>query len=345
MSVAVSVLMCAYNADTYLKDAIDSILEQTFQDFEFIIINDASSDTTKSIIASYTDQRIKCYTNEQNRGLTRSLNIGLEKCTGKYIARMDADDLSLPQRLQIQYQFLEKNLNVDIVGSSFYIDNKVYSLPEDDQMCKILLLEKPCFGHPTVMFRKSTIREKNITYNESLIYAQDYGLWIDAAIKGCVFANIKDALLIYRVHNQQISEQKKEKQKEFFQQSQLYYANFVFGEMIKRNKDIYFDFMYVLQKSSFQYFNFKKIVYALCRKHKTRKVLNHTVLKSFLFKRLDEVYCNSIRSKKSELSFFSFLAFFLDKRFSELLNSEERILFIKRYFVNVRNRFCNHNII
>ena len=116
-SPQISVVMPAYNAEKYITEAIDSILFQTFKDFEFIIINDASTDSTKDIIESYKDPRIKLVNNEQNKGVAKSLNIGISVACGKYIARMDADDIALPERFQKQFDFMEQHPNIDVCGS------------------------------------------------------------------------------------------------------------------------------------------------------------------------------------------------------------------------------------
>ncbi|MDD4353774.1 MAG: glycosyltransferase family A protein, partial [Candidatus Nanoarchaeia archaeon] len=123
----ISVIMSAYNTERYIAEAIESILNQTFKDFEFIIIDDGSTDDSLKIIKRYVkkDRRIKLIHNKKNIGLTKSLNKGLKIAKGQYIARMDADDISLPQRFQIQYDFLEKNKDIFLIGTTaFLIDDK-----------------------------------------------------------------------------------------------------------------------------------------------------------------------------------------------------------------------------
>ena len=115
----VTVLMPVYNAEQYLREAIGSILHQTFTDFEFIIINDGSTDRSEEIIKSYTDTRIRYYKNESNLKLIATLNKGFDLAGGKYIARMDADDISLPNRLQLQFELMEKNPEVGLCGTWF----------------------------------------------------------------------------------------------------------------------------------------------------------------------------------------------------------------------------------
>src|SRR3990172_12530717 len=115
----ITVLMSAYNAEKYLREAIESILNQTFKDFEFIIINDCSTDKTKKIIEEYAnkDARIKLINNATNLGLTKSLNIGLKEARGEYVARLDADDVALPERLEKQYEFMNKNRDITLTGA------------------------------------------------------------------------------------------------------------------------------------------------------------------------------------------------------------------------------------
>ncbi|MCP8319033.1 MAG: glycosyltransferase, partial [Candidatus Methylarchaceae archaeon HK01B] len=124
-SPKITILMSVYNGEKYLREAIDSILNQTFKDFEFLIINDGSTDRTVEILRSYHDSRIKIITNEKNMGLTKSLNKGLKIARSEYVARMDADDISYPRRLEVQYEYMKKNPDVGIVGSwNDVIDDK-----------------------------------------------------------------------------------------------------------------------------------------------------------------------------------------------------------------------------
>jgi len=120
----VTVLMSVYNGEKYLREAIDSILNQTFTDFEFLIVNDGSTDRTAEILRSYDDPRIIIINNEKNIGLTKSLNIGLRMAKGEYIARMDADDVSMPERLQKQIELLNQKKNTGLVGTYYTIINE-----------------------------------------------------------------------------------------------------------------------------------------------------------------------------------------------------------------------------
>lgn len=203
--VLVSVVMSVYNGEKYLNEAIDSILNQTFKNFEFIIINDASTDSSKSKILAFSDARIRLIDNDINLGLTRSLNKGISLATGKYIARMDADDISEPERLITQVKFLEKNPDICFCGSWFWLlgEKEVITIPENDAEIRANLLRKNQFAHPTMMFRRE-IFDAGIRYNESLLTSQDYELWTRLILqyKG---ANVPVPLLKYRMHCEQVT--------------------------------------------------------------------------------------------------------------------------------------------
>lgn len=206
----ISVVMPAYNAEKYVTEAINSILNQTFTDFEFIIINDASNDSTKEIIESFRDQRIKLINNEQNQGVAKSLNIGISAAKGKYIARMDADDISLPERFQTQFNFMEQNPEIDICGSwaeTFGYEKKIIEAPLSHGDIKDTNFFSCSMLHPTVIF----INKGEVIYSQEYTSAQDYDLW-SRMIDKLIFANIPEVLLLYRTHPNQIGAMKKQEQ-------------------------------------------------------------------------------------------------------------------------------------
>lgn len=205
----VTVLMSVYNGEKYLKEAIDSIISQTFTDFEFLIIDDASTDRTPEMLRSYGDSRIKIITNEENLGLTKSLNKGLALARGKYIARMDADDISHPKRLEKQANYLDENPEIGILGTNVqYIDesgkyHEILQRPEKDALIKWALCFFNPIAHPTVMMQLYLIKEIN-GYDENIIYAQDYDLWVRLSSKSA-FWNLQDILLYLRKSDNNIS--------------------------------------------------------------------------------------------------------------------------------------------
>ena len=212
ISPSISVVMSVYNGEKYLREAIESILNQTYTDFEFIIINDGSNDKSLEIIKSYSDPRIMLIDNGINKGLIFSLNKGIEIAKGKYIARMDQDDISLPERFKLQVNQFKDHPNAIIVGSDYYLlngkKNTYIKNINDSDYNKAVLLFSPCFCHPTVMM-KNVFRETNISYDKQFVHAEDYKLWTDLSHIG-EYLNVDKPLLKYRHHASQISNQKHE---------------------------------------------------------------------------------------------------------------------------------------
>lgn len=206
----ISVVLPVYNAQNTISEAIDSILNQTFTDFELIIINDGSTDESEKIILEFNDQRIKYYANDGNKGLIYTLNRGIELSMGKYIARMDADDIALPKRFEKQVRVMEENPDIIVCGTQikyFGISkrkSKFYA-PETSKDNKEWLLENTCFAHPTVMMRRSVLIENNISYNCDYKHCEDYKLWIDLSNYGD-FYNLQEVLLLYRLSYTQITQ-------------------------------------------------------------------------------------------------------------------------------------------
>ena len=215
----VTVLMSVYNGEKYIQEAIDSILGQTFKDFEFLIINDGSTDKTGEILESYNDPRIKIINNEKNIGLTKSLNKGLELATGKYIARQDADDISMPQRLEKEVEFLEQNRNVGLVGTDYLFINEkgkvvhIVKCLNGSRELKAKLLKGNQFGHGSVMLRRECI-EKVGTYREEFKFAQDYDFCLRIA-EAYDVANIPEPLYKWRINIESVSVKKKSLQDKY----------------------------------------------------------------------------------------------------------------------------------
>lgn len=199
----ISVVLPVYNTkEEYLRESIESILTQTFGDFELILINDGSTNNAEDIILSYKDQRIRYIKNEENLGLIKTLNKGLKLAQGEYIARMDADDISRPQRFEKQADFLDKNPEVDILGTWFnYFPRQriVQTQTQDKQIKEHMIVNSNQIGHPTVMFRKKIVSQLNAYYDEEATYAEDYALWL-SLLDRAVFANLPEVLLDYRIH-------------------------------------------------------------------------------------------------------------------------------------------------
>lgn len=224
---SVSVVMPAYNAEKYLREAIDSILAQTYKDFEFIIINDGSTDRTKEIILSYSDPRIVYLENEENSGICVTLNKGLDAARGRYIARMDADDIALPDRFALQVDFLDSHPKIGVVGSYLQImDEKgvkkyIFENSPDPDECYINMIFATSVGHPSVLIRKSCLKDNNLEYEEYFRGMEDFFLWWQIA-KHAQISNIPKPLLNYRCHGNQVTKNQinndfLKRQKEFFE--------------------------------------------------------------------------------------------------------------------------------
>lgn len=202
----VTVLMPIYNGETYLKEATDSILNQTYKDFEFLIINDGSKDRSAEIISKYTDPRINLVHNEKNLGLITTLNNGIEIAKGEYIVRMDCDDISVPDRIEKQVKFMDENPEVGMSSSCvelYGLHRKMfYKIPSDYEEIKCDFLFNVPFFHPAMILRKSTLNKYNLRYPDQL-YSEDHALWIKAS-KLFPLKNIPEALVYYRIHKSQI---------------------------------------------------------------------------------------------------------------------------------------------
>ena len=206
-SPLVSVLMPVYNAAPYVEQAIRSILEQTFTDFEFLIINDGSKDASQKVINSIRDERIIFVNHTQNKGLVSTLNEGLKLARGKYIARMDNDDISHPERFAKQVSFMELHPKVGLSGtaySAFGDRPMVVNVPISDADIRDFMRLNSPMGHPTVMMRKSVIETYGLFYRQDATPAEDYRMWYDFS-KVTQIQNLPEVLLEYRVHPQQMS--------------------------------------------------------------------------------------------------------------------------------------------
>ncbi|MGL5964475.1 MAG: glycosyltransferase family 2 protein [Fusobacteriaceae bacterium] len=202
----ISVVMSVYNGEKYLTPAIESILNQTYTDFEFIIINDGSNDQSLEIIQKYKeiDNRIKIHNNKINKGLIYSLNKGINLSLGKYIARMDADDISLPNRFFKQVEFMEEHLDITVLGTGILIFKnnlkfmrKKMRLTCEPEELKINSLFQTSLAHPTVFIRKDDLKKSNLKYELEEKGMEDFGLWLGLS-KNYKFANLPDILLKYR---------------------------------------------------------------------------------------------------------------------------------------------------
>lgn len=200
--------MPAYNAEKYIADAIDSILMQTYTDFMLFIVNDGSKDKTEKIINSYNDDRIVLMNNDNNMGIHKSLNKGIAASSSEFIARMDADDISHPHRLEKQIEFMRQNSSIGLCGTwakKIGAESGEMKHPFQNEELKISLLLACVFIHPTVMIRRSALEQLGEYYKD--VTAEDYDLWSRLA-RITELANIPEVLLDYRVHENQLTQER-----------------------------------------------------------------------------------------------------------------------------------------
>ncbi len=245
MTPKVSVVMSVYNGERYLRQAIDSILGQTCTDFEFIIIDDGSTYGTADIISSCGDPRVRPIKNAENLGLTRSLNIGLDAASGEYVARMDSDDVSLPERLEKQVAYMDEHPEIAASGTW---------AQDIDQEGNILSKRRVPFGkrmnydfwrpspliHPSTIIRVTHLGD--LRYDSRIKYGQDYDLWLRLRKKYKI-DNLPEYLLLYRVHDDSITritwaEQLRSAYEVFYRQTGSAISFELFVELVSRSPNL-----------------------------------------------------------------------------------------------------------
>jgi len=285
----VSVILPVYNADLYLKEAIDSILNQTYQNFELIIINDKSTDNSKHIISNYTDKRINYYENLKNEGLVYTLNRCLKIAKGIFITRMDADDISLPLRFKKQVDFLKLYQEIDLIGSNYYtIDkngkvlNRVkYPLNYED--IKFGLLFNSVLCHPSIMFRRKLIDLNYFIYENEYFPAEDYHLWT-SLIQNIKIGNINDYLILYRIHDSQISNQKIYEQNKIATNIRVNYLLTMYPKFTSKKNALSYFFMH---NNEFKYEYFIESLFVFNSIYNTEK-------NSYLKRKILDLFCSYI---------------------------------------------------
>ena len=313
--IKISVLMSVYDTPVnFLREALDSILNQTHKNIEFVIINDGSAETSViECLAEYADKddRIVLIINDENVGLTKSLNIGLKSCTGKYIARMDSDDISEPGRLEKQLAFMEKEENraVSLVGSDILIfgedceetdTSKNPGAFDDLERHRVRsLFEHSGPPHPTFFIRKSFLDDNNICYREEDLKAQDYGLMTDIYIKDGVIDKIKEPLLRYRIHKAQITGSSFDAQKNFQMNISKEYLRFRYPELSDKESEILASLTTPFKKSTI--FGYKKAINKILSLNEQSEVYNQEIL----IRELDKIWNKKKKKMMKILRFFN----------------------------------------
>lgn len=205
----VTVLMPVFNGAAFLREAVDSVLNQSFKDFELLIVDDFSQDDSVSIIKSYCDSRVRLVQSDRRLRLAGALNFGMEKAKGRFIARMDADDKARPYRIAKQIRFLSQNPSIAICGAAvcrFGSGRREYiGYPSTPDLVKAFALFHCPFSHPTVMFRREWFVRSGFRFDVDYYPTEDYELW-DRVLEQYEGANMPDVLLDYRIHPQALTQ-------------------------------------------------------------------------------------------------------------------------------------------
>ncbi|MGM9837770.1 MAG: glycosyltransferase family 2 protein [Paludibacteraceae bacterium] len=205
----ISILLPAYNAARYLREAVESMLMQTYRDFELLLLNDGSTDSTEQIALELanSDERIRYIRNPHNVGLANTLNRGLSLAQGEFIARMDADDISLPTRLETQVRYLDAHPDVMLCSCAiqqFGASDKLMVGREEFEQVKVDMLFASAIGHASSVWRRAFFENNNLFFNQDEFPAEDYGLWTRAVFYGKL-VNIPDVLYRYRIYPEQVT--------------------------------------------------------------------------------------------------------------------------------------------
>lgn len=314
---AISLIMSVYNGEDYLEEAIDSVLNQSFADFELIVINDCSTDGTADILSKYEaqDARVKVHPNEVNLRLPSSLNKALSFARGKYVARMDADDICLPDRLQKQFDFMEKNPDVALSSCRFMTLKKgVISSGgcggrnDSDSMKALLLVTNPIL-HPGIIARTEVIR--GLGYDKTFTCTEDMELWTRFLLDGHKVEILPEYLMIYRLHDKQITETTLDKQRREVVAIQKNYMAKLLKAMDQEQEEFYVNGVYFRRNIDIQKFlAFYRWAIAVNREN---KLVEEESLKYAFFEILAEYKRNGISKVDLIKAMLSFGVFFLIK--------------------------------
>ena len=235
MKPEISIIMPVHNAEKFLRKSIESLLNQECRNFELLIIDDMSRDSSRKIISEYEDDRVLFFSNKKNEGVAKSLNRLIKHARGKYIVRMDADDISVTNRLDLQLEFMERNEEVGILGGQISMideageivgNNSRFPL-EHRAIAKELMYRCP-IAHPTYFVRKKVYQELGGYSNRP---AEDYDFLLRALSRNVKFANLPEIILFYRVHSESVSQRSELAQLFYAYQSYSKYKSLQFGKV------------------------------------------------------------------------------------------------------------------
>ena len=285
MKPDISVIMSVYNGETYLEEAIESVRNQTFKNWELIVINDCSKDSTAQILADFAlkDERIKVHTNEVNLRLPTSLNKAIALSCGKYIARMDADDICLPDRLEKQFEFMEENKDVALSSCRFMtVKNGVYMSGGAGGRCDsaalraMLLVANPIL-HPGVIAKSEVL--KKYKYDTTLTCTEDLELWTRMVMENQKIEILPQCLLIYRLHDKQITSTTLERQHTEVLKIQQKYYGALLQKMDKKMQEFYISGIYFTETPDIDKFlTYAKWLKSTATKNFKKNNINYALL-------------------------------------------------------------------
>lgn len=329
----VSIIMSVYNGQEYLRESIESILNQTYENFEFIITDDGSKDISLNILKEYLrkDSRIKLVINDSNKGLIYSLNNMLNLSKGKYIARMDADDISLKNRIEEQVKFMEKNDDISMISSSYQaFKDRYFFLKKNIQFItgfeeiKSSLLFRNYICHPAVMIRKEIIKKYNLKYNPEDKGMEDYGLWLKLSKKEKIII-LPQILLKYRYLSNSISANVLKKENSYKNTLKNIFKrelNGIFDEFSIEDLEKHIEICLINNLSNFKYSIEEKLRYLEQLKNNTfiKENYNKESVNKQINERIIEIYLNQsnffkafLKSRKYKISLKKFIFFKLKK--------------------------------
>ena len=287
MTPEISAIMSVYNGEAYLKEAIESVINQTFRNWELIIINDCSTDSTGEILTDFAlrDNRIKVHTNEVNLKLPASLNKAISLCSGKYIARMDADDICLPDRFEKQYKFMEENSDVALSSCRFMtVKNGVYASGGaggrcDNEALRAMLLVANPILHPGVIAKAEVMKKLN--YDTTLTCTEDLELWTRMVMENQKIQILPECLLIYRLHDKQITSTTLDRQHTEVLRIQNKYYLTLLQEMDEEMQEFYISGIYFKERTDIDKFlKYANWLKSAAAKNFDKNAINYALLET-----------------------------------------------------------------
>lgn len=280
--------MPVYNAETFLDQAIESILGQTYNDFIFFIIDDSSTDNSFAIASTYKDSRIVLRRNIFNKGVVDTLNEAFASIKATYVIRMDADDIAVENRIEEQVSFMDMHPDIAISGTWYSTlgSDEIVKMPVNDTEIAVHLLQTTALGHPTVIIRQEIWNKYKVSYKKSYLHAEDYACWCEAKMKGCKLANIPSVLLHYRRHGSQVSQKNSPNQNSNAQKIMLNYFEYYFPGLLGFDQQVYQDLFTDELLNNERYLKVKNFYSKIIEYNKEYKIFNKELLQKFLDEKL-----------------------------------------------------------